>query len=119
MVLVENRILLGLEQETLIIRFSIVDAAPPVQPSDISWYFIPDGVNASNAFDITEQTAIGGTALTFSNSRSELTISSITQEATGIYRLVATNPAGTGSNSTDLEMVQGNNHYALWHMVHI
>ena len=120
-VLAENRILLGLEQETLIIRFSIVDAAPPVQTSDISWYFIPDEANASNVIDITEQTAIGGTALTFSSSRLELTISSITQEATGIYRLVATNPAGTGSNSTDLEMVQGTNYYTLWllNMVHI
>ena len=106
MVLAENRILLGLEQESLTIRFSIVDAAPPVQTSGIRWYFTAEGMDA---VDITEQTAIGSTALTFSASLLELTISSITQEASGIYRLDATNPAGTASNFTDLEMVQGNN----------
>ena len=113
MVLAENRILLGLEQESLTIRFSIVDAAPPVQVSNIRWFFTAGGMDESNAIDITEQTTIGETVLTFSASLLELTISSITQGASGIYTLVATNPAGTGSNFTDLEMVQGNNHLKL------
>ena len=114
MVLAENRILLGLEQESLTIRFSIVDAAPPVQISDIRWYFTAAGTSDSNAIDITEQATIGETVLTFSASLLELTISGITQDATGIYRLDATNPAGTGSNFTDLEMVQGNQHLSYY-----
>ena len=92
--------LLGLEQEDTMISFSIFDASPMVQTSAIRWLFITDTDGLET--DITEADRLGETALTFSESRLELTLSGLTQDAEGIYRLVATNPAGTASNYTNL-----------------
>ena len=100
----ENPSLLSLEGESVPIRFSILDAFPLVQLSDIRWFFRA-GVDVSET-DITEAEALGETALTFSNSRLELTLSGLTQDAAGIYRLVATNPAGVASNYVNLT-IQG------------
>ena len=99
-VLADNPALLGLEQESITIRFSINDASPLVQLSDIRWFFIA-GVDVPE-IDITEEEVLGETTLTFSESRLELTLSDITQDAAGIYRLVATNPAGVASDYTNL-----------------
>ena len=99
-VLADNPALLGLEQESITIRFSINDASPLVQLSDIRWFFIA-GVDVPE-IDITEEEVLGETTLTFSESRLELTLSGITQDAAGLYRLVATNPAGVASDYTNL-----------------
>ena len=78
-----------------------------MQTSDIRWYFIPDEAsNDSDFTDITEQTLIGETMLMFSMSRPELTLSGLTQDAAGIYMLVATNPAGMAFDYTNLT-IQG------------
>ena len=100
----ENPSLLRLEGESVTIRFSILDAFPLVQLSDIRWFFIA-GVDVSET-DITEEEMLGETTLAFSDSRLELTLSVLTQDAAGIYRLVATNPAGIASNYTNLT-IQG------------
>ena len=97
----ENPSLLSLEGESVTIRFSI-EAFPLVQLSDIQWSFIADVPE----IDITEAEMLGETTLTFSESRLELTLSGLTQDAAGIYRLVATNPAGVASNSVNLT-IQG------------
>ena len=102
-VLAGNPALLGLEQESITIRFSINDASL-VQLSNIRWFFIA-GVDVPE-MDITEEEMLGETALTFSESRLELTLSGLTQDAAGIYRLVATNPAGIASDDTNLS-IQG------------
>ena len=57
--------------------------------------------------DITDEATIGDTILMFSESRLELTLSGLTQDAAGIYRLVATNPVGMASDYTNLT-IQGN-----------
>ena len=103
-VLADNPALLGLEQESITIRFSINNASPLVQLSDIRWFFIA-GVDVPE-IDITEEEVLGETTLTFSDSHLELTLSGITQDAAGIYRLVATNPAGISSNYTNIT-IQG------------
>ena len=103
-VLAGNPALLGLEQESITIRFSINDASPLVQLSNIRWFFIA-GVDVSE-IDITEEEILGETALIFSESLLELSLSGLTQDAAGIYRLVATNPAGIASNDTNLT-IQG------------
>ena len=103
-VLTNNRALLGLEQESITICFSTIDASPLVQLSDIRWFFIA-GVDVPE-IDITEEEVLGETTLTFSESRLELSLSGLTQDAAGIYRLVATNPAGIASNYTNLT-IQG------------
>ena len=100
----ENPSLLRLEGDNVTIRFSIFDASPMVQTSDIRWLFIADTDGLET--DITEADRLGETVLTFSESRLELTLSGLTQDAEGIYRLVATNPAGTASNYTNLT-IQG------------
>ena len=106
-VLADNRSLLGLEEESIAIRFSINSDSPSVQTSDIRWYFIPDDTSDDSDFtDITEQRLIGETLLVFSESRLELTLSGLTQDAAGIYMLVATNPAGMAFDNTNLT-IQG------------
>ena len=100
----ENSSLLSLEGESATIRFSIIDASPLVQLFDIRWFFIA-GVDVPE-IDITEDEVLGETALTFSDSRLELTLSGLTQDAAGIYMLVAANPAGIASNFTNLA-IQG------------
>ena len=100
----ENPSLLSLEGESVTIRFSIIDAFPLVQLSDIQWFFVA-GVDAPE-IDITEAEVLGETTITFSESRLELTLSGLTQDAAGIYRLVATNPAGVASNYVNLT-IQG------------
>ena len=94
--------LLGLEEETIDIQFSIINDSPRVQSSDIQWFFSEDRDNASEFIDITNNNMIGTTVLSFSDSLLNLKLSGLTQEAAGIYRLVATNPAGTDSNYTNL-----------------
>ena len=103
-VLAVNSALLGLEQESITIRFSIIDASPLVQISNIRWFFI-GGVDVPE-IDITEEEVLGETTLALSSSRLELSLSGLTQDAAGIYRLVVTNPAGIASNYTNLT-IQG------------
>ena len=102
-----NRSLLALEQDSISIRFSIENAYPEVEVSNIRWYFTLDGTNHTDFIDITNEAMTGDTILTFSDSRLELTLSGLTQDAAGIYRLVATNPAGIASDYTNLT-IQGN-----------
>ena len=105
-VLAENRSLLALEQDSVTIRFSIENAFPEVEVSNIRWYFVFDGANDTDLMDITDEATIGDTILTFSDSRLELTLRGLTQDAAGIYRLVATNPAGIALDYTNLT-IQG------------
>ena len=109
-VLAENRSLLALEQDSVTIRFSIENASPGVEVSNIRWYFTLDGTSDTDSMDITDEAAIGDTTLTFSDSRLELSLRGLTQDAAGIYRLVATNPAGIASDYTNLT-IQGNGAY--------
>ena len=114
-VLAENRTLLALEEDSVTIRFSIQDASPDVLVSNIRWFFIL--VN-EDPIDITDEIAIGDTTLMYSESRLELTLSGLTQDAAGIYRLEATNPAGVDSDYTNLT-IQGINEHrvARWSCV--
>ena len=100
--------LLGLEEENVNIQFSIINDSPQVQTSDIQWFFLEDRDNASEFLDITDDNTIGSTVLSFSDSLLTLKLSGLTQEAAGIYRLVATNPAGIDSNYTSLT-IEGTN----------
>ena len=93
----------ALEGDSATLQFSIESASPPVQLSDIRWYFQPTGANST---DITQQATLPGTSstLVYSNDRLSLTIGRITRQADGIFTLSATNPAGTTSNSTYLSV---------------
>ena len=95
-----------LEGGSATLQFSIESAYPPVQLSDIRWYFQPTGANYS--IDITQQATLPGSSstLVYSNDRLSLTIGQITRQANGSFTLSATNSAGTTSNSTNL-IVEG------------
>ena len=96
----------ALEGDSATLQFSIESASPPVQLSDIRWYFQPTGANYST--DITQRATLPGSnstgTLVYSNDRLSLTIGRITQQADGVFTLSATNPAGTTSNSTYLSV---------------
>ena len=106
-VLAGNRSLLALEQESVTICFSIENASPEVEVLNIRWFFTLDGTSDTDSMDITDEAIIGDTTLTFSDSRLELSLRGLTQDAAGIYRLVATNPAGIAFDFTNLT-IQGN-----------
>ena len=95
-----------LEGGSATLQFSIESASPPVELSDIRWYFQPTGANYS--INITQQATLPGSSntLVYSNDRLSLTIGQITQQADGRFTLSATNSAGTTSNSTNL-IVEG------------
>ena len=99
--------MLALEQESVTICFSIENASPEVEVLNIRWYFTLDGTSDTDSMDITDEAIIGDTTLTFSDSRLELSLRGLTQDAAGIYRLVATNPAGIAFDFTNLT-IQGN-----------
>ena len=96
----------ALEGSSATLQFSIESAYPPVQVSDIRWYFQPTGANYS--IDITQQATLPGSSstLVYSNDSLSLTIGQITRQADGRFTLSATNSAGTTSNSTNL-IVEG------------
>lgn len=95
----------ALEGDSATLQFSIESASPPVQLSDIRWYFQPTGANST---DITQRATLPGSnstgTLVYSNDRLSLTIGRITPQADGVFTLSATNPAGTTSNSTYLSV---------------
>ena len=99
--------MLALEQDDVTVRFSIENASPEVEVSNIHWYFVLHGTSDTEFMDISDKATLGDTILTFSGSRLEMTLSGLTQDAAGIYRLVATNPAGIASGYTNLT-IQGN-----------
>ena len=92
----------ALEGGSATLQFSIESAYPPVQLSDIRWYFQPTGANYS--IDITQQATLpdSSSTLVYSNDRLSLTIGQVTRQADGQFMLSATNSAGTTSNSTYL-----------------
>ena len=66
-----------------------------------------DGTSNIDFMNITNEAMIGDTIPTFSDSRLDLTLSGLTQNAAGTYRLVATNQGGTNFSFTNLT-IQGN-----------
>ena len=102
MVLYAAEEVVALEGGSASLQFSIESASPPIQLSDIRWYFQPTGANYS--INITQQATLPGSSstLVYSNDRLSLTIGQITRQANGRFTLSATNSAGTTSNSTYL-----------------
>ncbi len=102
--------------ETAVLSFRIDNAIPPVNTSDIRWYYTASTVSGDpdfNSSDFQEITALMNrtsmSQLTYSNDRLVLSVSNIVQalnvgEETdaGRYFLRATNPAGESSNYIDL-----------------
>ena len=99
-----------LEGGSATLQFSVESAYPPVQLSDIRWYFQPTEANYS--IDVTQQATLPGSSstLVYSNDSLSLTIGQITRQANGRFTLSATNSAGTTSNSTNL-IVEGKSFY--------
>ena len=88
-----------LEGESVMITV-LIDAKPSVMVGDIQWYFVMFGSNVT--INITGSTMLGDgrTRLQFSPNRQSLMLSDVSLSSSGLYFVVASNLAGSGSNFT-------------------
>ena len=80
----------------VVIQFSIIDAAPPVQVEDIYWNFTTSGMT---------QTVINTTTISLSFDRLTLTINNVQLSHTGSYMITVSNPAGSSTGSVQLSVL--------------
>ena len=81
----------------VVIQFSIMDAAPPVQVEDIYWNFT---TSSGMTRPITNTTII---SLSFD--RLTLTINNAQLSHTGSYMITVSNPAGSSTRSVQLSVL--------------
>ena len=106
MVIPVNSSVIGVEGNSTMLTFYVINAFPPVTIDNVRWLLNRDGI----VTDITNYTMIDNNTLTFeSNSTIQmysLTISNIQPNYTSRFNLTVSNPAGVHSNFTDL-IVEG------------
>ena len=120
LVLPVNATVIGVEGNSTVIRFNVINAFPLVTINNVRWLLNREG----NITDITNNTMIDNNTLTFdSNSAGQmysLTISNIQPNYASKFILRASNPAGVNSSFIYLmvEGIQMINFYAevLTHM---
>ena len=98
LVLPVNAAVVGVERNSIVLRFNVVNAFPPVTIDNVRWLLNRGG----NITDITNSTMVDSNILTFdSNSADQmysLTISNIQPNYTSRFILRVSNPAGVDSN---------------------
>ena len=103
----ESSSVIGVEGNSTILRFTVINAFPPVTIDNVRWLLNRDGVIT----DITNDTMVDNNVLTFeSNSTAQmysLTISNIQPNYTSRFNLSVSNPAGVDTNFINL-IVEGN-----------
>ena len=108
----ESSSVIGVEGNSTVLRFTVINAFPPVTIDNVRWLLNREG----NTTDITNNTMIDNNTLTFeSNSPSQmysLNISNIQPNYTSRFILTVSNPAGVDSNFADL-IVEGIQNYYL------
>ena len=102
----ENSSVIGVEGNSTVLIFTVINAFPPVTIDNVRWLLIREGIIT----DITNNTMIDKNTLTFeSNSTTQmysLTISNIQPNYTSRFNLSVSNPAGIDSNFIDF-IVEG------------
>ena len=102
----ESSSVIGVEGNSTVLRFTVINAFPPVTIDNVRWLLNREGIIT----DITNNTMIDNNTLTFeSNSTTQmysLSISNIQPNYTSRFILTVSNPAGVDSNFTDL-IVEG------------
>ena len=102
----ESSSVIGVEGNSTVLRFTVINAFPPVTIDNVRWLLNREG----NTTDITNNTMVDNNTLTFeSNSTTQmysLTISNIQPNYTSRFILTVSNPAGVDSNLINL-IVEG------------
>ena len=108
----ESSVVFGVEGNNSVLRFTVINAFPPVTIDNVRWLLNREG----NITDITNNTMVDNNILTFeSNSTAQmysLTISNIQPNYTSRFNLSVINPAGVDNNFIDL-IVEGIQQYYL------
>ena len=111
-----NAQILANDGESVVLVFTITCDIPPVETSNIRWYYTtsaPSGIPNFNSADFQEITNLTGrtsrSTLTFSSDRLSLTISNVVQSIGGVietdqgrYFIRASNPAGDVNSFIDV-----------------
>ena len=104
----ESRFVIGVEGNSTVLRFFVINAFPPVTIDNVRWLLNRD----ENTTDITNNTMEDNNTLTFefeSNSTTQiysLNISNIQPSYSSQFNLTVSNPAGVDTNYIDL-IVEG------------
>ena len=106
LVVPESSSVIGVEGNSSVLRFTVINAFPPVTIDNVRWLLNRKGIIT----DIANNTMVDNNILTFeSNSTTQmysLTISNIQPNYTSRFNLSVSNPAGVNTNFIDL-IVEG------------
>ena len=106
LVVPESSSVIGVEGNSAVLRFIVINAFPPVAIDNVIWLLNREG----NITDITNFTMVDNNTLTFeSNSTTQmysLTVGYIQPNYTSRFNLTVSNPAGVDTNFIDL-IVEG------------
>ena len=110
----ESSSVIGVEGNSTVLRFTVINAFPPVTIDNVRWLLNREGITT----DITNNTMVDNNMLTFeSNSTTQmysLSISNIQPNYTSRFILTVSNPAGVDSNLINLiVVVEGIHNYYL------
>ena len=95
----ESSLVIGVEGNSAVLRFFVINAFPPVTIDNVRWSLNREGIIT----DITNNAMVDNNTLTFeSNSTTySLTISNIQPNYTSQFSLTVSNPAGLDTNCID------------------
>ena len=95
-VVAESSSVIGVEGNSSVLRFTVINAFPPVTIDNVRWLLNRKGTIT----DITNDTMVDNNILTFefSTQMYSLTISDIQPNYTSQFNLSVSNPAGVGTN---------------------
>ena len=106
----ESSSVIGVEENSAELRFTVINAFPPVTIDNVRWLLTREGIITV----ITNNTMVDNNILTFeSNSTTQmysLTISNIQPNYTSRFNLTVSNPAGVDTNFIDF-IVEGIQEY--------
>ena len=106
LVVPESSSVIGVEGNSRVLRFTVINAFPPVTIDNVRWLLNREGIIT----DITNNTIVDNNILIFeSNSTAQmysLTISNIRPNYTSRFSLSVSNPAGVDTNFIDF-IVEG------------
>ena len=85
----QNETVLGLNGESVVLRFEIVNASPPVTPDHIRWFFQP-----LNDTLLKVEIVDDGVTYMFTSDRLNLIVMNVSNEVEGTYTIEVQNEAG-------------------------
>ena len=106
LIIPESSSVIGVEGNSIVLRFSVTNAFPPVTIDNVRWLLNRDGIIT----DITNEAMVDDNVLTFefdsTTQMYSLTISNIQPNYTSRFNLSVSNPVGVDTNFIDL-IVEG------------